>query len=220
MSLGTIQLTDALGDYLRQVSVREPAVLAELRAETAVLPMAVMQISPEQGQFMALVVQLIGAKRIVEVGTFTGYSSLAMALAMPEDGTVLCCDVSEEFTAMARRYWRKAGVAEKIELVLAPALETLDRRLAAGEAGRYDIAFIDADKVNYDAYYERMLRLLRPGGLVMIDNVLWSGRVIDTGDQSEDTEAIRTLNAKLSSDERVSLSVLPLGDGITLAVKR
>lgn len=220
LSNRSINLTDQLYDYLLSVSLREAPLLAELRAETAKMPNHNMQISPEQGQFMALLARLTGAKRVVEVGIFTGYSSLAVALALPGDGKMLCCDVSEEFTSVAQRFWKKAGVDKKIDLVLAPALETLDKRLAAGEAGRYDLAFIDADKSNYDGYYERILRLLRPGGLILIDNVLWGGAVVDAKDKSEDTEAIRALNAKLAKDERVHLSLLPLGDGVTLAVKK
>ena len=220
MSNRTIPMTDALYDYLLGASSREPALLARLRAETAKLPEARMQISPEQGQFMQLLVRLMGARRCIEVGVFTGYSSLAVALALPADGRILACDVSEEFTDVARRYWKEAGMAAKIELRLAPALDTLDACLDAGEAGSYDFAFIDADKANYRAYYERILTLLRPGGLVTVDNVLWSGRVLDPADKSEDTAAIRAFNDALHHDERVDVSLLPIGDGLTLARKR
>lgn len=218
------EIDDRLHDYLLATSLREPEVLRRLREETASLPYAGMQIGPEQGQFMALLVELIGARRTLEIGTFTGYSALAVALALPADGRVVACDVSEEFTAVARRYWAEAGVADKIELHLAPALETLDRLLAPGpggsQVGHFDFAFIDADKVNYDGYYERVLALLRPGGLVAIDNVLWDGKVVETAPDDPDTEAIRALNAKLKHDARVTISMLPLGDGLTLARKR
>jgi len=220
MSNRTITLSDGLYAYLLDTSLREPPLLKRLRDETAAHPQARMQISPEQGQFMQLLSKLIGARRCIEVGVFTGYSSLAMALALPADGRILACDVSEEFTSVARRYWKEAGVAGKIELVLAPATETLDARLKAGEAGSYDLAFIDADKANYANYYERILKLLRPGGLVLVDNVLWSGRVLDADDRSEDTAAIRNFNQALHHDERVDLSLLPIGDGLTLARKR
>ena len=220
MSNRTIVMNDGLYDYLLAVSLREPPLLKRLREETAKHPRATMQISPEQGQFMQLLVKLMGARRCIEVGVFTGYSSLCVALALPVDGKLLACDVSEEFTAMARRYWKEAGVEAKIELRLAPALETLDVRLKAGEAASYDCAFIDADKSNYAGYYERILKLLRPGGLILVDNVLWSGAVIDKKDKSEDTVAIRAFNEALRKDERVDISVLPVGDGLTLARKR
>ena len=220
MSNRTITMTDDLYAYLLDASLREPPLLKRLRDETARLAEARMQISPEQGQFMQLLVKLLGARRCVEVGVFTGYSSLAVAIALPADGHLLACDVSEEFTAVARRYWREAGVEQKIELVLAPALATLDARLKAGEAGAYDFAFIDADKANYPGYYERVLKLLRPGGLVAVDNVLWSGRVLDADDRSEDTTAIRAFNKALHRDERIDLALLPIGDGLTLARKR
>jgi predicted O-methyltransferase YrrM len=219
MSNRTISMSDGLYDYLLRVSLREPPLLRRLRDETATHPRATMQISPEQGQFMQMLVKLIGARRCVEVGVFTGYSSLAVALALPAEGRILACDVSEEFTAVARRYWKEAGVERKIELHLAPALETLDVRLKAGEAGSYDFAFIDADKVNYLGYYERILKLLRPGGLVTVDNVLWDGAVIDKQDKTEDTVAIRKFNEFLHADKRVELSMLPIGDGLTLARK-
>lgn len=220
MSNRTIALTDALHEYLLAVSLREPPVLRELRAETAALPKANMQIAPEQGQFMALLVRLTGARRCLEIGVFTGYSSLAVALALPDDGRILACDVSEEWTAVARRYWRAAGVAQRIDLRLAPALETLDRLLADGERGSYDLAFIDADKASYAAYYERALELLRPGGLVVVDNTLWSGRVLDPAITDADTVALRRFNDLVHADERVDLSLVPIGDGLTLARKR
>lgn len=220
MSRRTLTLDDRLHDYLLSVGVREAPALAALREETARHPQAGMQIAPEQGRFLQLLVQLLGARRTIEVGVFTGYSSLAVALALGPDGRVLACDVSDEYTRIARRHWQAAGVAERIELVLAPALETLDARLAAGEGGGYDLAFIDADKTNYLAYYERTLQLLRPGGLVLIDNTLWSGRVADPAVNDPDTVALRELNTTLLRDERVDLSLLPVGDGLTLALKR
>ncbi|MCH8213161.1 MAG: class I SAM-dependent methyltransferase [Proteobacteria bacterium] len=220
MANRTITLSDGLYDYLLDVSLREPDVLRRLREETAKIPAAAMQIAPEQGQFMALLVELMGARKAIEVGTFTGYSSLSVALALPPGGRLVACDVNEEWTAVARRYWAEAGVADRIDLRLAPALETLDGLIAEGEAGTFDFAFIDADKAGYDAYYERILTLLRPGGLVSVDNVLWSGRVIDTAKQDSDTRAIRAFNEKIHADPRVSLSLVPIGDGLTLARKR
>ncbi|QLE54443.1 class I SAM-dependent methyltransferase [Nostoc sp. TCL26-01] len=220
MSAQTIGLDQPLYDYLLSNSVREPEILWKLRQETANHPRALMQISPEQGQFMRLLVQLLGAKKTIEIGVFTGYSSLSVALALPADGKIIACDVSEEFTAIARRYWQEAGVADKIDLRLAPGLVTLDALLADGQAGTFDFAFIDADKENYEGYYEQALKLIRPGGLIAIDNVLWSGRVADSSIQDESTQAIRTLNQKLYNDERVTLSLVPIGDGLTLALKR
>jgi predicted O-methyltransferase YrrM len=197
-----------------------PDVFARLRAETLQLPMAMMQISVEQGRFMELVTQLIQAKKVLEVGVFTGYSALVVAQALPKEGTLIACDVSEEWTSIGRRYWQEAGVAHKIDLRIAPALQTLDGLLADGHAETFDFAYIDADKSNYDAYYERILQLLRPYGLIAIDNTLWGGRVADETVQDEDTVALRALNAKLRDDPRVALSVLPVGDGLTLALKR
>ncbi len=220
MSRRTWGIDEKVRKYLLDHSLREPAAAAELRAATAKLPHAGMQISPEQGQLMALLVQAIGARRAIEIGTFTGYSALWVALALPADGRLVCCDVSAEWTAVGKPYWGKAGVAGKIDLRIAPALETLDRLLAGGEAGDYDFAFIDADKTGYDGYYERCLRLLRRGGLIGIDNVLWGGDVADPEKRSADTLALRALNDKLHHDERVSLSMLPIGDGLTLALKR
>ena len=220
MSNRTIVMSDPLYEYLLGASLRELPLLKRLREETARHPRATMQISPEQGQFMQLLVKLLGAKRCIEVGVFTGYSSLCVALALPQDGRLLACDVSEEFTSVARRYWKQAGVEARIELKLAPALKTLDARIEAGEAGTHDLAFIDADKSNYSGYYERILKLLRPGGLVLVDNVLWSGAVIDEQDKTEDTAAIRAFNEMVKRDERVDVSMLPVGDGLTLARKR
>lgn len=220
MTRRTEALTDELYDYLLRVSVREPDVLRELREETSTMERAQMQIGPEQGQFMALLVELIGARNTLEIGTFTDYSALAVALALPDDGKVVACDVSEEWTSVGRRYWAKAGVAKKIDLRLAPAVETLERLLADGRRDAFDFAFIDADKESYDAYYERCLQLVRPGGVIAVDNVLWSGKVIDPSVTDADTEAIRRFNAKLASDERVSLSLVPIGDGLTLARRR
>jgi predicted O-methyltransferase YrrM len=220
MSNRTIDLTDSLYDYLLSVSLRETDLQRRLREETAALPMARMQISPEQGQFMAMLVRLTGARRVLEVGVFTGYSSLAVALALPKDGRIVACDVSEEWTAVARRYWAEAGVADRIELRLAPAVDTLDALLEGGAAGTFDLAFIDADKTSYLDYYERALRLLRPGGLVMTDNTLWSGRVADPEVGDADTVALRHYNEHLHRDTRVDLSLVPIGDGLTLARKR
>jgi len=220
MSRQTLTLDDRLYRYLLDVSLREPAVLKRLREETAAHPKAEMQIAPEQGQFMALLVRLMDARRILEVGVFTGYSSLAMALALPPDGRLVACDVSDEFTAVARRYWAEAGVGGRIELRLAPAIETLDGLIAAGEAGRFDLVFLDADKESYDAYYERSLTLLRAGGLVVIDNVLQEGQVAETSVRTSPVVAVRRLNEKLHGDERIDLSLLPIADGLTLARKR
>ena len=221
MTNRSISLTDSLYEYLLSVSLREPDLLRRLREETAALPNARMQIAPEQGQFMALLVQLTGARRCLEVGVFTGYSSLAVALALPDDGRILACDISDEYTRVGRPHWERAGVAHKIELVLGPALATLDARLAAGEAGSYDFAFIDADKSSYAHYYERCLQLLRPGGLIAIDNVLWSGRVARPAEPGDaDTLALQALNRALHDDARIDLALLPIGDGLTLARKR
>ena len=220
MANRTTALTDRLYDYLIEVSVREPPLLRELREETAALPMAMMQIGPEQGQFMRLLIELIGARRAVEVGTFTGYSALCVAEAMGPQGRLVACDVSEEYTAIARRYWARAGVADRIDLRLGPGVATLDKMLADGAAGTIDFVFIDANKPDYGAYFERAMKLLRPAGLIAIDNVLWGGAVADPAVDDEDTSAIRALNRKLAKDERVSLSLVPIGDGLTLARKR
>jgi caffeoyl-CoA O-methyltransferase len=219
MSTVTRTMTEQVHAYLVEHSLRDRDILRRLREETAAMPMGGMQISPEQGQLMALLVKLVGAKRCLEIGTFTGYSALVVASALPEDGKLLCCDVSAEFTAVAERYWQEAGVANRIDLRLGPARETLDGLIAAREAP-YDFAFIDADKTSYDAYYERVLTLLRPGGLIAIDNVLWNGRVADPAAKDEDTSALKALNSKLHRDERIDLAMLPIGDGLTLARKR
>ncbi|PZV07774.1 MAG: SAM-dependent methyltransferase [Leptolyngbya sp.] len=220
MSNKSLAMGDRLYTYLQSVSVREPEILTELRHETAKQPMAGMQISPEQGQLMALLVQLMGATKTLEVGVFTGYSSLVVALALPPHGKIIACDVSEEYTAIARRYWQKAGVADKIDLRIAPALETLDLLLAEGQANTFDFAFIDANKSSYDDYYERALKLVRVGGLIAIDNVLWSGAVADPAVTNNSTEKIRALNQKLHQDDRITLSLIPIADGLTLALKR
>ena len=220
MSVRTLGLDPKLYDYLLAVSVREPPVLSALREETAQLPNAGMQISREQGQFMRLLIELLGAQRALEVGVFTGYSSLCVAQALPEDGELVACDVSAEYTAIARRYWQQAGVEGRIRLELGPALDTLDRLISAGAEGSFDFAFIDADKPNYLGYYERALTLLRRGGLIAIDNVLWGGSVADPQDQQPSTLAIRALNARLADDPRVSTSLVPIGDGLFLARKR
>ena len=220
MSTRTIPLNDALYAYLLSVSLREPEVMKRLREETQKMPRAGMQISPEQGQFMAFLVELIGARRCVEIGTFTGYSALAVARALPPDGRLVACDVSKEYTARAKPFWKEAGVEDRIDLRIAPALDTLDKLLAQGEAGTYDFVFIDADKGNYLNYFQRALDLLRQGGLVAVDNVLWSGAVADPTRDDDDTEAIREFNRAIAKDARVSLSMVPIGDGLTLALKR
>ncbi len=219
MSNRSINLSDEVYRYLIDLSLREHPVSTALRAATRGHPRAGMQISPEQGQFMALLVKLIGAKKTLEIGVFTGYSSLATALALPEDGRIVACDISEEFTAIGRAHWARAGVAHKIDLRLAPATRTLDGLIEAGQSGSFDFAFIDADKTSYDAYYERCLTLVRQGGLIAIDNVLWEGDVARHSTDA-DTLALQQLNLKLHQDERVDLSVLPLGDGLTLARRR
>ncbi len=220
MSNQTIGLDDRLYRYLLSATLREADVLAELRQETAEHSQARMQISPEQGQFMTLLVQLIGAKKTLEIGVFTGYSALAVAMALPADGQIVACDVSEEFTAIALSYWQKANVASKIDLRISPALDTLDALIASGESDTFDFAFIDADKRNYDSYYERSLQLIRPGGLIAVDNTLWYGRVADPEVQDNSTQQIRALNEKVRDDDRVTMSLVPIGDGLLLATKR
>jgi len=215
----TLSLDDKVYRYVLDHTVREHPVLAELREATTGMKHGGMQIGPDQGQLMQLLVKTLGARRTIEVGVFTGYSSLAVALALPDDGRIVACDVSEEWTSMARRYWEKAGVAKKIDLRLAPALETLDALVAAQGSGQYDFAFIDADKSAYRDYYERCLVLLRKGGLVAIDNTLWSGAVVNADDRSKDTVAIRELNDFIANDKRVASSLLSVGDGVTLALK-
>jgi predicted O-methyltransferase YrrM len=217
---GDLLLPEEIYKYILAVSLREPPLLRRLREETVGHPDARFQIPPEHAQFMAFLVQLMGAQRTIEIGVFTGYSSLAVALALPVDGSMVACDISEEYTSVARRYWKEAGVDHMIDLRLKPAMETLHELLAEGQAGQFDFAFIDANKSSYEGYYECVLELLRPGGLIMVDNVLWSGRVCDPSDQTVDTVALRAFNKKLLTDSRVSLSMLPLGDGVTLALKR
>lgn len=220
MSLKPTPITPALYDYLLDATLREPEPLRRLRAETAVLPAANMQIAPEQGQLLALLVRLIGARTALEIGVFTGYSALCVALALPPDGRLVACDISEEYTRVARRYWEDCGVAKKIDLHLGRAMRTLDGLLASGAAGRFDFAFIDADKSGYDGYYERSLQLVRTGGLIVFDNMLWDGRVADPEAHDADTEAIRALNLKLRDDPRIELSLLTVADGVSLAMKR
>jgi len=220
MANKTIGISDELAAYVIKVGTRETDVLARLRAETAAIPQHGMQIAPEEGAFLATLVELIGARRCIEIGTFTGYSSTAVALALPEGGQLVCCDVSEEWTSLAKKYWDEAGVAGKIDLRVAPATYTLDQLLTDGEESAYDFAFVDADKAGYDGYYERLLRLVRPGGLIVFDNTLWGGRVLDEDPDDEDTRAIQALNTKLAGDERITLCLLPVADGVTLARRR
>jgi len=219
MSSRTLNLDDTLYHYLLEVSLREHPAQTALRRLTRDHPQAVMQISPEQGQFMAWLVKLMGARKTLEIGVFTGYSALSVALALPDDGRIIACDVSEEFTRIGRPFWDEAGVAHKIDVRLAPAIETLDALLAAGQAGQFDFAFIDADKTGYDDYYERCLALLRPGGVIAIDNALWGGKVAFPA-EDQDTAALQALNRKLRNDARVDASLLPVGDGLALARKR
>ena len=213
-------MNEQLVEYLRKNSVREPEVLIELREETQKLPNSGMQISPEQGQLMSMLVKLVSARKIVEIGTFTGYSSTVMALAMPKEGKLIAFDISEEYTRTARMFWKKAGVDQQIKLVLGNAKESLKNFLQAGEQGSIDLAFIDADKTSYIEYYEYCLQLIRPGGLILVDNVLWGGQVADVSNQDKDTEALRVFNSKLSDDQRVDLCMVPIGDGLTIARKR
>lgn len=220
MSNRSIELDDRLYEYLLEASLRESDVQAELRQVTAEHAQARMQISPEQGQFMALLVQLMGAQKTLEIGVFTGYSALTVAMALPEDGRMVACDVNEKDCAIALPYWEKANVAHKIDLRIAPALDTLDNLIANGESGTFDFSFIDADKSNYDNYYEKSLQLVRPGGLIAVDNTLWYGRVADPEVQDKRTKRIRALNEKVRDDKRVMMSLLPVGDGLLLAVKR
>jgi len=215
MARGAIEIPVRLIDYVVAMGVRETAVQRQLRAVTRRIPMGTMQIGPEQAALMQVLVRAIGARRCIEIGTFTGYSALAVALALPPGGRIVCCDVSEEWTSIARKYWALASVSRKIQLKLAPALETLKKL-----KGPFDFAFIDADKANYQNYFEHCLKLMRRGGMIAIDNTLWHGKVIDRRDQSADTRAIRTFNRKLHRDRRVDISLMPIGDGLTLAVKR
>ena len=220
MTNRSLNLDDALYQYLLDVSLRESPLLKRLREGTARLPTARWQIAPEQGQFMALLVQISGARKILEIGTFTGYSALCMAQAMPADGRLICCDLPGEYNAIAERYWDEAGVAERIDLRLAPALETLSALERGGQSESFDLIFIDADKANYRVYLEHALVLVRQGGLILFDNVLWSGRVLEQSPESADTRAIQALNRGLLRDSRIDLSLLPLGDGLTLCRKR
>jgi len=215
----TLNLSDRLYDYLLSISLREPEILTRLRQETAQYPRSGMQIAPEQGQFMALLIQLMGATKALEIGVFTGYSALCVALALPSDGKLIACDISAEYTSIAQRYWQQAGVSDKIDLRIAPALRTLDQLLEEGHAETFDFAFIDADKQNYLNYYERALQLIRSGGLIAIDNVLWSGDVANPAVHDASTQAIRTFNQTLHTDNRITLSLLPIADGLTLARK-
>lgn len=219
MSRQTLNMTDALYAYLLQKGLREPPVLQELRHNTAGMELARMQIAPEQGQFMVFMVKLLGVRKIVEVGVFTGYSSLSMAMSMPDDGELVACDVNEEWTAMAREYWEKAGVAHKISLRLAPAKNTLEALLDEGQGESFDLAFIDADKAAYNDYYELCLQLLRKGGVIMLDNMLWGGSVADPDDDTEDAVAIRAMNDRIQRDQRVDMCLLPLADGLTMVRK-
>lgn len=220
MTNKTVHLHDDLYDYLLDVTLREPEVLRQLREETACHPYGSMQITPEQGQFMALLVEITGARKLLEIGVFTGYSSTRMALALPPDGRITALDISAEYTATARRYWALAGVSDRIDLRLGPALETLAALAGEGAINSYDLAFIDADKTSYDGYYEYALQLLRPGGLLLIDNVLWGGKVADPAIDDANTAALRALNTKIHHDTRVSAVLLPLADGLMLARKR
>jgi caffeoyl-CoA O-methyltransferase len=220
MSSRTHNLDAPLWEYMLETGLREPELFRRLRAQTATLPQAQMQISPEQGQFMMLLVELLGCRRAIEIGTFTGYSALCVAAALPDDGRLIACEFNREWTALAQRYWKEAGVAHKIDLRLAPALETLDELIAAGQAGAFDFIFIDADKANYGHYYDRALVLLRPGGLLAVDNAFWSGRVADPSVNDADTLAIRSLTRAARDDQRVTVSLVPIGDGLLLARKR
>jgi len=219
MTSRTLQLTDTLYRYLVDVGVRENPILDALRERTASHPYARMQISAEHGQFLHWLVSTIGARKTLEIGVFTGYSSLVTALALPKDGLIVACDISDEYTSIAREFWRKANVEERIQLHLRPATETLDELINQGQGGTFDFAFIDADKESYDAYYESTLRLLRVGGVIAVDNVLWGGRVADNSVNDSSTTALRAFNIKLHDDPRIALSLVPIGDGLTLARK-
>jgi predicted O-methyltransferase YrrM len=220
MSVRTLALDERLYEYFLSVALRETAIMAELREETSRHPLAEMQIAPETAPFIQMLLRLMGARRTIELGVYTGYSALATALALPDDGYILACDVNAEFCAMGQRYWKRAGVERKIDLVIAPALQTLDARLAAGEAGSYDFAFVDADKPAYAAYFERLLKLLRPGGLIAFDNTLGTSGIPFTQQDTPNAKAIFALNEQLRDDARIDLSMLTLGEGLTLARKR
>jgi len=220
MARQTLGMSDALYDYLLSVSLHEPEVLSRCRADTAAMELSFKQISPDEGQLLAILTRLTGARRTIEVGVFTGYSTLCVALALPEDGRIIACDIDKKWTDMARRYWEEAGVAHKIDLRLAPAADTLDGLIESGQANQFDMAFIDADKTNYARYFEQCVELVRPGGLILIDNVLWYGRVVDDAVQDEDTVAIRAFNKQIFTDDRVEICMVPIGDGLTIAYKR
>jgi O-methyltransferase len=220
MGHGITGWNETVSDYIIRLGTQETAVMRALRDETAALPQAGMQIGPDQGQLLGFLVRLLGVKQALEIGTFTGYSALAVAQALPADGRLICCDVSEEWTSIGRRYWREAGIAERIDLRIGPALDTLAALETQGQAGRFDLAFIDADKENYDGYYEACLRLVRPGGLIAIDNVLWHGAIVDPADTSASTTALKALNQKIRDDSRIDLCLLPIGDGVTLVRPR
>jgi predicted O-methyltransferase YrrM len=220
MSNKTLNLNSSLYQYMLSISLREPPILQSLREETANLASHAMQISPEQGQFMAFLIELTGAKKTLEIGVYTGYSSLAVALALPDNGRITACDINNETSAIAKRFWKTAGVEHKIDLRLAQALETLEQLIAQEEANTFDFIFIDADKQNYANYYEQSLKLARPGGLILIDNVLWDGKVANSEHHDKQTEAIRALNQQLFTDKRVTMSLLPIGDGLSLLRKR
>jgi len=220
MSNRTISVTAEINDYISDCSAEEPAILTKLRAETAALSDSDMQIGPQQGQFLALLVSVLGAKRVLEIGTFTGYSSLVMAMALPEDGLIVTCDINQKTTAIARRYWQAAGFSDRIQLRLGPGLDSLGGLIADGDAGTFDFAFIDADKINYEGYFERTMQLVTRGGLIAIDNVLWNGKVIDRSIDDANTIAIRAFNLARRNDDRITITMLPIGDGMTLARKR
>ncbi|MGI2027859.1 class I SAM-dependent methyltransferase [Endozoicomonas acroporae] len=220
MSTETLQLNDTLYQYIYNVGLREHPALKELRELTSHHRYRMMQISAEQGQLMAMLAKLSNARRTIEIGVFTGYSALSVALALPDDGELIACDISSEYTDIAKPFWEKAGVSERIKLHLAPASETLDQLIRNGELNQFDMAFIDADKTGYDVYYEQCLQLIRPGGLILIDNVLWSGRVADADVSDEDTAALKALNRKIHDDDRVDMMILPVSDGLTIAIKR
>jgi len=220
MSTRTLSLDDTIYQYLLNVSLREHPVQAELRAANCTHRYRNMQIAPDQAQFMALLVKLIGARKTIEIGVFTGYSTLSVALALPDDGKIIACDISKVFTDEAWQYWTRANIASKIDLRLVPAIDTLDELIAEGQQGKFDFAFIDADKASHDVYYERCLQLLRPGGLIAIDNALWGGRVVHQADDDDETLAIQCLNIKLHEDQRIDISLVPIGDGLTLVRKR
>ena len=219
MSSSNYLLEDKIYDYLIAASLREPPILKRLREETAKLPMSIMQVAPDQGQFMSFLVKLTGVRKAIELGVYTGYSSLAVALVLPPDGRLIACDINDDYTSVAKRYWDEAGVAEKIDLRLGPALETLNELIEAGEAGSYDFAFIDADKVEYAEYFEQCLHLLRVGGLILVDNVFGFGKVFDKSNTDEAVQAVCAFNKKLLNDDRVDISMMPIGDGLTLARK-